>query len=401
MIPAKYAKRFKTSWLYAIISIYNIKSKYQNSKTMPGKHACLKTAALHLKQHETNRIGRSKMRKYLLPEGGQFYKANLHNHTSLSDGRLSAEEIKELYKRNAYSVVAYTDHDIFLRHNELCDESFVALNGFEMEIDDKNDVPYEQMKTAHVCFIALDPDNAVHPCWHRTKYLFANAVGHRDEVVFDENEPDYERRYTGECVSDIFRRAAEAGFFGTYNHPTWSMENYEDYINYNGMHAIEMFNGTANVGGFEDYNPRVYDDMLRSGKRIFCIGADDNHNAHPENSRLFDSCRAFTMIKAEKLEYRAITSALEAGSFYTSEAPEIHSLYIEGNKLHIKTTQADSIVCIYNRRRRQIVADENGSGVYEAVFELPENYIYFRLTVTDKQGKHACTNAYFKDTLFG
>ena len=67
----------------------------------------------------------------LLPQEGTFYKANLHCHSTLSDGRLTPEELKEHYKANGYSVLAYTDHDMFIPHHELTDESFVALAGFE------------------------------------------------------------------------------------------------------------------------------------------------------------------------------------------------------------------------------------------------------------------------------
>ena len=35
------------------------------------------------------------MRKYLLPENGNFYKANLHCHSTVSDGTLTPEEMKE------------------------------------------------------------------------------------------------------------------------------------------------------------------------------------------------------------------------------------------------------------------------------------------------------------------
>ncbi len=339
------------------------------------------------------------MKKYLLPEGGRFYKANLHNHSTVSDGDLTPEEIKALYRKNGYSAVAFTDHDVFIRHNELTDDNFVALNGFEIEVNEEKNLPFEYVKTAHLCFIALEADTVVQPCWHRSKYLFCNAVQHRDEVVFDEKEADYERVYSGECISDIFQKVTSKGFFGTYNHPTWSMEDYSNYVNYNGMHAMEIFNGACIVAGYDDYNPRVYDDMLRAGKRIFCIGADDNHNRQPETSRKFDSCRAFTMIKADKLEYRALTRALEAGNFYASEAPEIYDLYVENNKVYIKTSQVDSIVCLFDTRRTEIVWDETGRGVYDAVFTLPEKFEYFRITLTDKQGKHACTNAYFKDMI--
>ncbi len=339
------------------------------------------------------------MRKYLLPEGGNFYKANLHNHTNLSDGHCTPEEIKEIYKRYGYSIVAYTDHDIFLTHNDLTDDSFLALNGLEVEVNEAKNASFEYVKTAHLCFIALEQTTELHPCWHRSKYLFGNAPKSYDKIKFDENEPDFERTYSGEGITKIFEHVTKKGFFGTYNHPTWSTEGYEDYIGYNGMNAMEIFNGACIVEGFDDYNPRVYDDMLRAGKRLYCIGADDNHNHSPETSRRFDSGRAFTMIKADRLDYRTVTKALENGHFYASEAPEIYELYVENNAVHIKCSKADMICCNYDFRRGQNVLDENGRGVYEAVFTLPEKYEYFRITITDKNGKHACTNAYFKDAL--
>lgn len=36
-------------------------------------------------------------KQYLLPSKGRFYKANLHCHTVLSDGHLTAEEVKRAY----------------------------------------------------------------------------------------------------------------------------------------------------------------------------------------------------------------------------------------------------------------------------------------------------------------
>ena len=70
------------------------------------------------------------MKKYLLPESGRFYKANLHCHSTVSDGKFTPEEMKEMYQSAGYSIVAYTDHDVFLTHNHLTDENFLALNGF-------------------------------------------------------------------------------------------------------------------------------------------------------------------------------------------------------------------------------------------------------------------------------
>ncbi len=39
------------------------------------------------------------MKKYLLPQAGQFFKANLHCHTTISDGKMTPEEIKEAMRK--------------------------------------------------------------------------------------------------------------------------------------------------------------------------------------------------------------------------------------------------------------------------------------------------------------
>lgn len=39
------------------------------------------------------------MRNYLLPDKGNFYKANLHSHSALSDGHFSAEQMKKEYQK--------------------------------------------------------------------------------------------------------------------------------------------------------------------------------------------------------------------------------------------------------------------------------------------------------------
>lgn len=339
------------------------------------------------------------MKKYLLPQSGNFYKANLHCHTVLSDGKKTPAEIKEIYKNLGYSIVAFTDHDILIPHDELTDAEFLALHGFEMEINESKDAEFSEIKCCHICLIGIEPDNVTQPCWHRTAYLFANAPKYRDMVRFDENEPDYIREFSGGGITGIMETAREKGFFVTYNHPAWSMEDYSDYINYRGMHAFEMFNGGCIAAGFEDYNPRVYDDMLRSGKRIFCIGTDDNHNGGSAASRAFDSGWAFTMIKSEKLEYRAVTKALENGDFYASEGPEIYDLWYENERVYIRCSDADRINCTYGIRMAETMLSENGIPVREASFPVPPSCGYFRLTVIDSQGKHACTNAYFMDDL--
>jgi hypothetical protein len=173
----------------------------------------------------------------------------------------------------------------------------------EMEITEKTEEtegrPYR--RTCHICFVALEPDNLTQFCYHRSKYTVGNTDKFRSLVKFDESKPDYDRCYTAECINDIIKTARDAGFFVTYNHPAWSCETYAQYSRYEGMHAMEICNWGCVADGFEDYNPMVYDELLRKDNRIYCIAADDNHNRRPLTSPTSDSFGAFTVIKAEGL----------------------------------------------------------------------------------------------------
>ncbi len=334
------------------------------------------------------------MRKYLLPHNVSSYKANLHTHTSLSDGEFTPEEVKRLYKEQGYSIVAFTDHDIFLTHNDLSDEGFLALNGYEMEVNEEENskCSFDLLKTCHMCLIALKSDMVTPVCWHRSKYLFGNAPKSKDLIKNDESLSDYERAYTHERISDMMRLGRENGFFVTYNHPTWSMEDYTNYSGYENMHAMEIVNYGCVVAGFADHNERVYDDILGLGKRIYCLATDDCHH-------LKDMFGGATVIKAKSLDYESIANALVNGDFYATEGPEIKELYIEDGKLYVKTSGVANIRLNTGIRYAKEVFNQNGTEITGAVFDLPENYHYFRVTATDGSGRCAYTNAYFADQL--
>ena len=331
------------------------------------------------------------MKKDLITKGRQ-YKANLHCHSTISDGKMTPEQIKDRYKSEGYSVVAYTDHDIMIPHLELCDDEFIALTGYEVEINQTSqDTDSLYKKVCHMCFVAKTPDIKNQVCWHREKYLFGNAPQYQDKACFNESLPDFERIYTPECINEMIKRAKEGGYFVTYNHPTWSLEEYPDYMAYEGMDAMEIVNYACIVSGYPEYNARVFDDMLRGGKKVYCVAADDNHS-------MANSCGGFVMISADALEYCKITKALEEGKFYASEGPIIDELWYEDGKLHIKCSPVRQI-CFCCGKRRTRSQSANGELLTEAVFELPPEYGYVRVSLIDESGKHADTQAYYQQDL--
>ena len=162
------------------------------------------------------------MRKYLLPPEGNWYKANLHAHTTVSDGELTPEEAKEAYKAHGYSIFAYTDHHIMVDHSYLADEDFLPLIGWEFDVCE--DKPWrEHPLTTHICFIALDNNNPKQHIVNRSKYA-EKSMAYAEHFCFDPNDPGEPLTYSAKDITYAMEKGREAGFFVTYNHPQWSME---------------------------------------------------------------------------------------------------------------------------------------------------------------------------------
>lgn len=342
------------------------------------------------------------MKKILLPEAGEnvkYYRANLHCHSVISDGHKTPEQLKADYKAHGYSILSITDHDIFLTHNDLSDDEFLMLNGYEITIASSNST------TCHLCLVSLDKDKTVPVCYHRTKYLWGNAKEHRDEIQFDESLPDYEREYTPECVNDIIKKGVENNFFVTYNHPVWSLESYKEYMSFEGMDAMEIMNYASIVAGWDDDNGHCYEDMLRGGKKLFCIGADDNHNRVSEEFPECGSYGGYIMLASPSLKYEDVAKALKNGDFYAGSGdykrmgPEIYSLTYENDTVKIKTSAARMIQYMPDIRGNKCVNAKIGEAVTEAEFTVSKDTKWFRIVVTDDCGYKAYTNAYFIEDL--
>ena len=71
---------------------------------------------------------------YLISPDKKQYKANLHCHSTYSDGAKTPEELKEMYRAHGYSILAITDHETPQSHTDLTDEDFLMLTGYECYI---------------------------------------------------------------------------------------------------------------------------------------------------------------------------------------------------------------------------------------------------------------------------
>lgn len=334
------------------------------------------------------------MRYDLLPREGTFYKANLHSHSTISDGRLTPEEMRDFYREHGYDVLAITDHEIMRDHTDLSLPGFLILNGYEIYVRERLDAP-RIAKNCHINLIAKTPDVirqiAVDPKY--LKYLDKNGLTVDDVPRVGELR---DRHYCPRDINAIIREATENGYIVAYNHPSWSLETIEEFGKYDGVYAMEVVNYSSSLGGFPENDGWAYDQMLRLGKNIWCLANDDNHNKYPFGDPRCDSFGGFNMIKAKELSYEAIIDALIKGEFYASQGPEIYDLYIEDNQLHVACSPAVNVMLRMVGRTglRGSVYAPLGETITEAVFDLRAEDQYVRVEVTDRSGRKAFTHAY-------
>ncbi len=333
------------------------------------------------------------MKKILLDRGKNFYKANLHCHSTLSDGKLTIEQIKEWYKSNGYSIIAYTDHEHLIDNSHLNDDNFLAITSCELAIKEFEGVSTLKkldMKVCHLNLYAKQADNIRTPCYsYKADHFVKDSV---KELIYQPRE-DYRRVYSADGINEIIKIANKRGFLVAYNHPRWSLENATDYLAYKNLWAVEIYNNECNESGLYEYDINTYDDFLRNGQKVACLANDDNH-------RMESTCGGWNMINAEKLEYSAIISAMEKRRFYASTGPIIHELYIEDNEAVIVYERGDFAVMSTNGRRVEKCMAKNPDGENIARFKLmPDKEVYVRFDIVDKFGKRANTCAYFMDEI--
>lgn len=334
------------------------------------------------------------MKTELLPEQGNFYKVNLHCHTNLSDGQYSPEEIKELYKSHGYSAVCFTDHELLVGHADLCDESFIALHGYEMAI--KQD-PYAPtgyfMPVYHFNMIAEEPDNLIMPrCYVNSRSPYTNGKYWRDTLKpYDPQDVIDKTEYNTDWINDYLQAVEAKGFLITYNHPQWSLQSSADYVGLRHVHAMEIINGSAVE--MNDNTTIHWDQTLRAGNTPVPVGADDTHTAA-------DCFIGWTVIKAPTLSYRSLMEAYKKGDCYASDGPAFVSLALEDGVISVKTSAARRIVLLSEGRCSRVVTSDTDS-LTEAQFAYePEKFgRYFRIEVQDSHGHRAASRAYLTAEL--
>lgn len=336
------------------------------------------------------------MKKYLLPNEGNYYKANLHMHTTISDGNMTKEEVKDAYVKAGYQIVAFTDHEVMIPHPELTDERFLALTSYEIAVNDEEPVQnYSFRKTYHMNLYA--PENGLRvPPVFREDHIWCNIDKLHEWIPEETFAIHTPMCYDTASINELIRTANEAGYLVSYNHPVWSSQNYADYAGLKGLWGVECYNTGCVIEGYPDTMQPI-DDLLRQGEHVFPLATDDAH----EIGHCFGG---FVMVNAAELKHEAVFESLKKGDFYCSTGPLFTELSMEDGRVHVECSAVRYIFLNTERRHAERICVEGGGLLSGGDFDLRQYAAadagdrgYFRITLVDKDGNEAHSRAYFKE----
>jgi hypothetical protein len=293
----------------------------------------------------------------------QWYKGNTHTHTLNSDGDSTPEEVVRWYREHRYQFLVLTDHNFLTSVDGLnalhgADERFLVIKGEEVS---------------------------------------STAVGKPVHV----NSLDGARRVgtqTGGSIVDVLQRSIDAirGVSGVphINHPNfqWALTA-DDLSQVRNNKLFEIYNGHPQVnnlgGGQMPGLEEVWDRLLSNGTLLYGIAVDDAHNfKQPGNPAVAGPGRGWVMVRAARLDARALLESLERGDFYASTGVVLDDVVVGARDMTVKVKPEGA-----SKYRIQFVG--TGGRILADVGEASSTYAfkgdegYVRARVIESNGRMA------------
>jgi hypothetical protein len=301
---------------------------------------------------------------------GQWFKGNLHAHSTKSDGLLTPEQLVDWYMSQGYQFLALTEHRVPSEARSVA-EDFILISGIELD--------------------GIDPALGIF-------HLVGLGLKRAPDLSFYEGNPAWQETIVdARRMIDGLRAAGAITFLA---HPYWSGEMSKDLLDMEGCFGLEIWNGACEVWDCKGLSTVHWDDLLAAGRRLWGIGADDCHWWPGRD----DAGLGWVWVKAAELTEAAILDALEQGHFYASSGPQIHDLTLEGSVVYVRCSPVVAIDFIgMGPLCRRVVAPP-GETITEAAYRLDERYKgvesllrYIRVACQDAQCRWAWSNPVFFD----
>jgi hypothetical protein len=280
-------------------------------------------------------------------EEGNWYRGNLHTHTSFSDGKVTLEEAINFYKKNGYDFLVITDHNKIpeISYN---DENFLVIKGIEVS-SGKNDIG-------------------------SSFHLLGIDIEEKVEIGKDIS------------VQEAINLLKEKSSFVIISHPYWSYLNSFDILPLQNFLGIEIFNYGCDLEKGNGLATIHWDELLIRDKKILGFSVDDCH------WKIEDAGGGWIMVKSKKLTKESIISAIKKGRFYSSSGPEIFDFRVKDKTAYFSSSSCKIINFVCGISKGKIF---RGEKLKEVSFEIKNKEKYLRVECIDEKGRRAWTNPFF------
>jgi hypothetical protein len=274
----------------------------------------------------------------------RWYKGNTHTHTLNSDGDSTPNEVVRWYREHGYQFLVLTDHNFLTSVDALqalhgADEQFLVIPGEEL-------TDTFGQKSLHIN--GLDLTKTIPP-------------------------------QGGTSVVDVLQRNVDAirheKGVPHINHPNfrWSITA-EELGQVRNNRLFEIFNGHPQVnnggGGGVPGLEEAWDAILSSGTLLYGIAVDDAHTfKQPGNPDVAGPGRGWIVVRAPRLETKALMQALERGQFYASTGVELADVQADSRRLLVEVKPTS-----FSKYRIQFIG-KGGKVLHESV-ETKAEYVF-------------------------
>ncbi len=275
-------------------------------------------------------------------------KANLHTHSTVSDGIFPLGELVRRYRDAGYDVLAFTDHGKTSQVSRLDGNGMTLLSGIEL-----------------------------HPLGPRGIRWHLLALG------IPENFSDC----SGQSPQAVVNMVNRAGGICFAAHPYWCGQTAAEVMSLDEIAGIEVYNTSTRYIG-KEYNMQLWDETLDAGKNYSALAVDDVHR----ETELF---RGWSMLACEPTQEK-ILAALREGGFYSTEGPEFTSLTFEKGIFQAEFTPCQKAIIITNKCGGFGLFNEanGGEDITTISFDTAKlsKGSYLRCQICDGNGRFAWSN---------
>jgi hypothetical protein len=233
----------------------------------------------------------------------RYYKAQLHCHSTESDGELSPVQVAGQYQNLGYEILFISDHNKMTPAEDYSLPGILCINAEELTF---------------------------------SKHLNGLFLDHTIDAK------DFNMQQAVDSIK------SQDGIV-TFNHPVkmkygpdWTYP--ENYFDKNSKpDFIEIFNAALNF--YAPLNTEVWDYLLSNDNKIYGIATDDMHKVNGTGvMKRIDA--GWIMVKLSVLEEDSVYAALKRGDFYASTGIYITDYSVDENDIYVSCSNCSKIVFI-------------------------------------------------------